>query len=360
MGSNRSISRGIVETRPSRSPQRGPSGARERGGQESHPRNAVDEPESVAASNQHESCSLRGFAPILARNRIIVQPVGPLAYDCVQVIVVRDGSAILFSEFKQKLVKSGDVILLGANTLLGGEPEGRATVTTVYLDTDYLIDQIFWQHVGILRDRLDAQCFAETMYAEPAQVLHIGEDRAGMLMPRLDELVALSIDGRFAENFNRMQALWFSIAHVVTPFVKTSPIRTSPTQRATAIPSLPRVRRFAPLRTEARKVAELLRTDPARRWSVSDLADEVHLSKSQVNRIFVEAYGKSPIAYLTMQRAERMAHLLRTTSRSVAAIAQEVGWSDPDFAARQFRRGVGLTPSDYRTMHRVTSTQVAG
>src|SRR5690625_4211732 len=58
------------------------------------------------------------------------------AYDCVKVIVVRDGSAILLSEFGQQPVKSGDVILLGSNVLCGSEPEGHVTATTVYLDTN--------------------------------------------------------------------------------------------------------------------------------------------------------------------------------------------------------------------------------
>ena len=292
------------------------------------------------------------FEPILARTRTVHGPVGPVAYDCVKVIVVRDGSAILFSEFGQKPVTVGDVILLGANTLCGSEPAGHITVTTVYLDTDYVIDQVFWQHVGLLSDRLEAQDFAETIYSEPAQILPLGEDRAGMLMPWLDELVALSLDGRFAANFYRMQALWFSVAHVIAPFITTSPIRTSPTQRARAWPTQPRHRRFAPLRQEARRAAELLQADPARHWSVTDLADELHLSKSQVGRVFVEAFGKSPIAYLTMLRTERMAGLLRTTDRPVAAIAREVGWGDPDFAARQFRRSVGVTPSKYRAISR--------
>jgi AraC-like DNA-binding protein len=86
---------------------------------------------------------------------------------------------------------------------------------------------------------------------------------------------------------------------------------------------------------------------------VTDLANEVHLSRSQVGRLFVEAFGKSPIAYLTMLRTERMAALLRSSDAPIAVIAQEVGWSDPDFAARQFRRRVGVTPSDYRTLSRV-------
>ncbi|OJV26269.1 MAG: AraC family transcriptional regulator [Actinobacteria bacterium 69-20] len=279
-----------------------------------------------------------------------------MAYDCVKVIVVRDGSAVLFSEFGEKPVTVGDVVTLGANTLCGSEPEGHVTATTVYLDTDYVVDQVFWQHVDLVRDRLDAQDFAETLYAEPAQILHLGEDRAGLLMPWLDELVHLSLDGGFTEHFYRMQALWFSTAHVIAPYVATSSVRVSATQRVTTRPSSPRLRRFAPLREEARTLAGLLRDGPERRWTVDALAEAVHLSPSQVGRVFVEAYGKSPIAYLTMLRTERMARLLRTTDTPIAVIAREVGWGDPDFAARQFRRSVGLTPSRYRAISQSSQT----
>lgn len=300
------------------------------------------------------------YSPLLARTQTIHRPLGPVAYDCVKLIVVRDGSAILLSEFGQQPVKLGDVIVLGANTLCGSEPEGHITVTTIYADTDYVIDQVFWQYVGVLHDRLDAQDFAATIYTEPSQILRIGEDRAGMLMPWLDEMVALSVERRPVATFYRMQALWFSIAHVVAPFIKTSQVRISPTQRATTWPTSPRIRRFGPLRAEAFKAAELLRASPERRWSVTELADKVHLSKSQVGRLFVDAFGKSPIAYLTMLRTERMAALLRTTDAPITVIAQEVGWSDPDFAARQFRRSAGVTPSNYRALSRLRAPQATG
>lgn len=308
-----------------------------------------------ANSNTNPRETPRGttsFEPLLARTKTLHRPIDPVAYDCVKVIIVRDGSAILFSEFGQKPVTVGDVVTLGANTLCGSEPEDHITVTTVYLDTDYVIDQVFWQHVGLVRDRLDAQDFAEALYVEPTQILHVGEDRARMLMPWLDELVALSIDGGFAEHFYRMQALWFSVATVIVPYIATSAVRMSPTQRAKTWPAYPRLRRFAPLRDEARTIARLLRDEPGRRWTVGGLADAVHLSPSQLGRVFVDAYGKSPIAYLTTLRAEQMARLLRTTDTPIALIAREVGWGDADFAARQFRRSVGLTPSRYRAMSR--------
>lgn len=299
-------------------------------------------------------------APLVARTRTLHQPLGPIAHDCVKLVTIRSGSAILLSEFGQQPVRPGDVVLLGANTLCGCEPEGHMTITIIYADTDYVIDQVFWQHVGFLQDRLHAQDFAATIYTEPAQILHLGEDLAGNLMPWLDELAALSVEDRPVQNFYRMQALWFSVAHVIAPFIKTSSIRTSRTQRATSWATSPRHRRFAPLRQEARRAAELLRAEPERRWSVTDLANEVHLSKSQVGRVFVEAFGKSPIAYLTMLRTERMAALLRTSDAPITVIAQEVGWSDPDFAARQFRRSVGVTPSSYRALSRVRAAQATG
>lgn len=102
-------------------------------------------------------------APFDASTATIHRPLGPLAYDCVKVIVVRDGSAFLFSEFGQQIVKPGDVILLGANVLAGSEPEGHITVTTIYLDTDYILDQVRWQYAAYLEDRLDAQEFAEAI-----------------------------------------------------------------------------------------------------------------------------------------------------------------------------------------------------
>lgn len=164
-----------------------------------------------AARRPPESRIITRFTPLIARSATIHASIAPVAYDCVKLIFIRSGSAILLSEFGEQAVKPGDVIALGANTLCGSEPEGSITVTTLYLDRDYVIDQVFWQHAALLSDRLAAQDFAGEVYSEPAQILRLGEHRAGMLMPWLDELVALSIDGPSSERFYRMQALLFAV-----------------------------------------------------------------------------------------------------------------------------------------------------
>lgn len=301
----------------------------------------------------HETTREVGFEPLVARSRTIHAPIAPVAYDCVKLIFVRDGSAILFSEFGEKPVKVGDVVALAANTLCGSDPEGSITVTTLYLDRDYIVDQVFWQHAALLADRLDAQGFTDELYSEPAQILHLGENRAGMLMPWLDELVALSISGASSDRFFRMQALLFAVLDVTIPYVKTTPMRRTPSQRKTSRrPGPPSLRQFAPLRAEARQALELLRDQPEERWTLQDLASAVHLSPSQLGRVFVDAYGKTPMTYLSTVRAENLARLLRETDIAVEAAMRQVGWQSRGHASRIFREAVGVTPVRYRQLSR--------
>lgn len=289
----------------------------------------------------------------MARSRTIHAPIAPIAYDCVKLIFVRDGSAILFSEFGERPVKVGDVVALAANTLCGSDPEGSITVTTLYLDRDYIVDQVFWQHAALLADRLDAQGFTDELYSEPAQILHLGENRAGMLMPWLDELVALSISGASLDRFFRMQALLFAVLDVTIPYVKTTSVRRTPSQRKTSRRAgPPSLRQFAPLRAEARQALELLRDRPDERWTLQDLASAVHLSPSQLGRVFVDAYGKTPMTYLSTVRAENLARLLRETDVPVEAAMRQVGWLSRGHASRIFREAVGVTPVRYRQLSR--------
>ncbi|MGO3022167.1 MAG: helix-turn-helix domain-containing protein [Brevibacterium sp.] len=295
------------------------------------------------------------YQVLLARTQTVHRPVGPLAYDCVKVIVVRDGSAILFSEFGQKPVRPGDVILLGPNILCGSEPEGHITVTTIYADTDYVIDQAFWQHAGILHDRLDAPLFVKETFTEPAQIIRLGEHHTGLLMPWLDELVALSLDDAHAR-FHRMQALWFAVMDRIAPHIHVTDHRVSPSQRARSLPVHPRVRRFAPTRTEAAEVREALSSAIAEPWTLSDLAGMVLLSTKQLSRVFVDAYGKTPLAYLTMLRVEEMARLLRETDLTIEQAGRKVGWHSRNRASDAFRQATGMTPSHYRAL-RVTKNR---
>lgn len=97
---------------------------------------------------------------------------------------------------------------------------------------------------------------------------------------------------------------------------------------------------------------KLMRERLAEPWTDGALADEVHLSRSQLFRCFAATVEMSPMAYLRKMRVERMAHLLASTDLSVAEVARAVGWTDPSYAARCFHAAYGISPTGYR--HRQT------
>jgi AraC-like DNA-binding protein len=105
-----------------------------------------------------------------------------------------------------------------------------------------------------------------------------------------------------------------------------------------------------PLRPELRSAWEALRSQPGQRWTLDQLASEAHLSRSQFGRLFVRAFGKPPLVYLRQIRVQALAHMLRTTTDPVAECARAVGWPNPSYAAKQFRRVTGMSPTQYRAL----------
>lgn len=192
-----------------------------------------------------------GYSPIVARTGSTHRTSELAAFDCIRVIVIRDGSAFLDGEFGTESVTVGHIVVLGADVYCRTEPEGHVTSTVIYIDPDYLADQMFWQYSHVLQDRLDAKELFATLYAEKSQVLKLGEERVGMLMPWLDEMTMLSAEDSSREHFLRMQALWFSVADAITPYIRVSSNPLSPNQQAQSRPTLPRGRKFTPMRDEA-------------------------------------------------------------------------------------------------------------
>lgn len=78
----------------------------------------------------------------------------------------------------------------------------------------------------------------------------------------------------------------------------------------------------------------------------------MHLSPSQIGRVFVDAYGKTPMTYLATVRAEHLARLLRDTNLPIEPAMRQVGWHSRGHAARVFRQVVGVTPTRYRQLLR--------
>jgi AraC family transcriptional regulator, alkane utilization regulator len=92
----------------------------------------------------------------------------------------------------------------------------------------------------------------------------------------------------------------------------------------------------------------LLHAEPARAWTVDDLAREVALSRSALGERFGELIGEPPMQYLTRWRLGLAAQALRTGAEPVARIAERIGYDSEAAFNRAFKREFGAPPAKWR------------
>jgi AraC family L-rhamnose operon transcriptional activator RhaR len=97
------------------------------------------------------------------------------------------------------------------------------------------------------------------------------------------------------------------------------------------------------------RAMRMFESNIARRWTLSDLADELHLAPGYLVRIFKTATGLPPMAYLAQVRAEHAAVMLLHSDEPITCIGRAVGWPDQNYFARRFKVHYGLSPTTYRT-----------
>jgi transcriptional regulator GlxA family with amidase domain len=81
---------------------------------------------------------------------------------------------------------------------------------------------------------------------------------------------------------------------------------------------------------------------------VPDLARLVGVSPSHLTTLFRKATGGGVLAHHIALRMARARQLLDTSTATIAEVAREVGYDDPLYFSRHFRRHHGMSPSDYR------------
>jgi AraC-like DNA-binding protein len=92
----------------------------------------------------------------------------------------------------------------------------------------------------------------------------------------------------------------------------------------------------------------LLHERPAHPWTVSELAQDVGLSRSALAQRFTELVGMAPMQYLTRWRTSLAAARLRESNASILRIATEVGYESEAAFNRAFKRELGLPPAAWR------------
>jgi AraC-like DNA-binding protein len=95
-----------------------------------------------------------------------------------------------------------------------------------------------------------------------------------------------------------------------------------------------------------------LHEDPARAWTIEDLAREASVSRATLSRRFPALLGETPVAYLTRWRMDLAARRLRDTDDPLERIAQDVGYTSVYAFSRAFARSRSQPPGRYRVSSR--------
>lgn len=97
----------------------------------------------------------------------------------------------------------------------------------------------------------------------------------------------------------------------------------------------------------ARALARL-HADVAAAWTVETLGKHVGLSRSALTDRFGRFLGMAPMQYLAAWRIQVAAYELRASSKSVAEVAELVGYESDASFTRAFKRALGVPPAQWR------------
>lgn len=90
-----------------------------------------------------------------------------------------------------------------------------------------------------------------------------------------------------------------------------------------------------------------LHNDPARRWTLRQLADHTGMSRSTFALKFKATVGQAPMEYLTRWRMLLAGDRLEHTGDSVAVIALSLGYESESAFSTAFKRVMGRSPRHY-------------
>lgn len=88
--------------------------------------------------------------------------------------------------------------------------------------------------------------------------------------------------------------------------------------------------------------------------TVQEYADRLNVSVRTLNKCVNECSDKSPLAFINDRVVLEAKRLIRYTNMMIKEIAYELGYEDPSYFVKLFKRQTGSLPSDFRELDIVT------
>ncbi|MDN4600997.1 response regulator [Paenibacillus sp. F6_3S_P_1C] len=97
-----------------------------------------------------------------------------------------------------------------------------------------------------------------------------------------------------------------------------------------------------------KQVQEMVTRDAGQDLSVKMIADKVYLHPVYLSKIYKAETGEGLGDYMIRMRMERALYLLKNTNKKIYEITSELGYQNPQYFSKMFKKHYGMTPNEYR------------
>ena len=199
----------------------------------------------------------------------------------------------------------------------GGDGEALRMVCGFIESSEFLIAPVFRTLPPLLIDRTGDDKVSALLASTVRQIITLAEEAAPgteIVLGRLMEILFIEVLRRYTTRLPPNAKGWF--AAVNDPLLS--------------------------------RALQIVHGEPARRWTVDDIAREAGASRTVLADRFNAVLGQSPIEYVTHWRMQIAAERLRSSRESLAAIAAGIGYESEAAFNRAFKRVTGETPGRWR------------
>lgn len=100
------------------------------------------------------------------------------------------------------------------------------------------------------------------------------------------------------------------------------------------------------------RTIEDMRENLCRKLTVEDMAVKNSISVSHFSKIFAGKTGMSPMDYFIQLKMQKASQLLYASTDKIKSVAQTLGYDDPYYFSRLFKKHIGSSPEQYRILAR--------